>query len=92
MQNVEGKRGTLRFEGGDVVKLMGLEPERRAPDSSVPHMRNSQQRVAFRRKALPDDLYAKWGSTSQGARARNQANEKELGGVGGKNNGGVSLA
>lgn len=91
MQNVEGKRGTLRFEGGDVVKLMGLEPERRAPRSSVPNMRNSQQRVAFRKKALPDDLYAKWGPTSQAARARNEANERELGGVDGQN-GGVSIA
>lgn len=63
VQNVEGKRGTVRFEGGNVIKIMGLELQKKALGPHLPGMRNAKSRAMLRGKALPDDLYAKWGST-----------------------------
>ncbi|TID18521.1 putative geranylgeranyl pyrophosphate synthetase protein [Venturia nashicola] len=92
VQNVEGKRGTVRFDGGNVIKIMGLEPEATALEPHLPGMRMALNRTAMRGRALPDDLYAKWGSTDQSQHARTEANEQEIGEIDGEDNGGVSLS
>ncbi|QDS75923.1 hypothetical protein FKW77_002906 [Venturia effusa] len=57
LQNAEGKRGTLRFEGRGVLKVMGMEPDTCVPGTT---RAQAQHRAAMRLKSLPDDLYAKW--------------------------------
>lgn len=88
----ENRRGTVRFEGGDVIKIMGLEAESAPPGPHVQGTRTAKNRDLMRKKALPDDLYAKWGSIGQSAEASNLAKGEELGEVDGECNGGVRLS
>ncbi|KAE9986631.1 hypothetical protein EG327_004223 [Venturia inaequalis] len=92
VQNVEEKRATLRYEGRDSIRIMGLEPQEKALGPHLPHMRNAKKRAAMRGKSLPDDLYAKWDSPGLSAPARNCASREALEDVEGEDNGGVRLA
>jgi hypothetical protein len=72
VKGIEGRRGTVRFEGGNVIKIMGLEDENVAMGQS-PFVsksalkRGEKMRKMMHRRALPDDLYEKWNRMREDA-------------------------
>jgi hypothetical protein len=69
VQGVEGKRGTVRFEGGDVIKVMGIAEETNVAISPMmsktAKKKEKKQKKMMLRRALPDDLYEKWSFTNE---------------------------
>jgi len=89
VKGIEGRRGTVRFEGGNVIKIMGLEDENvtmgQSPSGSKSAVkRGEKMRKMMQRRALPDDLYEKWNKMREDADVNNDEfgdGEAEGGGV-----------
>jgi hypothetical protein len=66
VKEVEGRRGTVRFEGGDMIRVLApdvVEESTKGLAGRSPQQKNTQ------RRALPDDLYERWSVANDNGHA-----------------------